>query len=415
MGGQVGDTGKLFLEAPVQLGTERFTEFEIADTVQKRGVFRLIIGGNAPQEIWTDWVGHEARLEVDALRRQAIQRHHTVTHLLHWALHEVVSPDAMQKGSYVGPDKLTFDFSSAALTPEQKRDVEKLVNEKIAENAPVYYVPDVPYADVKRRKDIQQFFGEKYGDKVRVLQIGGQPKKLNGYSMELCGGTHVKSTSEIGAFRIVREEAIAAGTRRIEAVAGEAARVWAQEEAVRQQEKFETLLRKKPDIAPLPVFTDTVQTDDMLKQIDARAAHLEKLDVDVRAWEKKHAKEAEADLRSWASQIADDLASSKIGQEICVASVPEADAKLLQAVTDALKQKFDGPIVLAGAKNGNVALVVVVPKPLTSKFQANKIIQQLAPIIGGKGGGRPENAQGGGTDSSKIDNLLEEARRLLSG
>jgi alanyl-tRNA synthetase len=300
------------------------------------------------------------------------------------------------------------------LTPQQKRDVEKLVNEKIAENAEVFPT-EIPYTEAKKRKDIQQFFGEKYGDKVRVLQIGGEPKKLNGYSMELCGGTHVRSTSEIGAFRIVKEEAIAAGTRRIEAVAGDAARVWAREEAARQQEKFEMLARKKSDLSPLPVFTDTVQTDEMLKQIDARAAHLEKLDVDVRDWEKKHAKEAEADLRSRGSQIANDLALSKVGQKICVASVPDADAKLLQAVADVLKQKFDGPIVLAGAKDGNVAIVAVVPKPLTSKFQANKIVQQIAPIVGGKGGGRPESAQGGGTDSSKIDNLLEEARRLLSG
>jgi len=367
-----------------------------------------VLDGRAPEP------GEAVRVSVDVDRRKLIQGHHTVTHLLHWALHEVVSRDAAQKGSYVGPDKLTFDFSSAALTSEQKRDVEKLVNEKVAENASVSWT-EIPYAEAKKRKDIQQFFGEKYGEAVRVVQIGGEPEKLNGYSMELCGGTHVRSTSEIGAFRIVKEEAIAAGTRRIEAVAGDAARVWAREEAARQQEKFEMLARKKTDLSPLPVFTDTVQTDEMLKQIGARAAHLEKLDVDVRDWEKKHAKEAEADLRSWASQIADDLASSKIGQEICVASVPEADAKLLQAVADALKQKFDGPIVLAGAKNGNVALVVVVPKPLTSKFQANKIIQQLAPIVGGKGGGRPENAQGGGTDSSKIDNLLEEARRLLSG
>ncbi len=213
----------------------------------------------------------------------------------------------------------------------------------------------------------------------------------------------------------MKEEAIAAGTRRVEAVAGDAARVWAREEATRQQEKFETLSRKKTDLSPLPVFTDTVQTDEMLKQIDARAAHLEKLEVDVREWEKKHAKQAEADLRSRAAQIANDLALCKVGQKVCVVSVPDADAKLLQAVADALKQKFDGPIVLAGAKDGNVAIVAVVPKPLTSKFQANKIVQQIAPIVGGKGGGRPESAQGGGTDSSKIDNLLEEARRLLSG
>jgi alanyl-tRNA synthetase len=405
MGGQVGDRGHIRLKDGQLL--------RVRNTTKRGATFLHEIEGESPMT-WVTAGDEPVQAVVDAPRRHATEGHHTVTHLLHWALHEVVSRDAAQKGSYVGPDKLTFDFSSAALTPQQKRDVEKLVNEKIAEDAPVSWT-EIPYDEAKKRKEVQQFFGEKYGDKVRVVQIGGEPEKLNGYSMELCGGTHVRSTSEIGAFRIVREEAIAAGTRRIEAVAGDAARVWAREEAARQQEKFETLSRKKTDLSPLPVFTDTVQTDDMLKQIDARATHLEKLEVDVREWEKKHAKEAEADLRSRGSQIANDLALSKIGQKICVASVPDADAKLLQAVADALKQKFDGPIVLAGAKDGNVALVVVVPKPLTSKFQANKIIQQLAPIVGGKGGGRPESAQGGGTDSSKIDNLLEEARRLLSG
>src|SRR5262249_10655084 len=206
-------------------------------------------------------------------RRKLIQGHHTVTHMLHWALHQVVSSDATQKGSYVGPDKLTFDFSSAPLTSEQKRDVEKLVNEKIAENASVSWT-EIPFPEAKQRKDIIQFFGEKYGDTVRVLQVGGEPKKLNGYSMELCGGTHVSSTSEIGPFRIVKEEAIAAGTRRIEAVAGEAAREWATQEAARQQEKFETLARKKPDIAALPVFQKDAAIIEILKQIDARAAHL---------------------------------------------------------------------------------------------------------------------------------------------
>ena len=186
---------------------------------------------------------------------ESIQGHHTVTHLLHWALHEVVSRDATQKGSYVGPDKLTFDFSSAALTPQQKRDVEKLVNEKIAENAPVSWT-EIPYAEAKKRSDIQQFFGDKYGDVVRVVQIGGDAKKLNGYSMELCGGTHVRTTGEIESFRIVREEAIAAGIRRIEAVSGDAARQWAKEEAERQQKKFEMLARKKSDVAALPVFEE---------------------------------------------------------------------------------------------------------------------------------------------------------------
>jgi len=404
MGGQVGDQGQARLEGRT---------LSIKNTFKRGDTFLHEL--DVPDvATFTNFGGEAASLKVDIPRRRAIEGHHTVTHLLHWALHEVVSPDAAQKGSYVGPDKLTFDFSSAALTPEQKRKVEELVNEKITENAPVSWT-EIPYDEAKKRKEIQQFFGEKYGDLVRVVQVGGEREKLNGYSMELCGGTHVRSTGEIGAFRIVKEEAIAAGTRRIEAVAGDAARVWAREEAARQQERFETLSRKKPELAPLPIFTDTMQTDEMLNQIDTRAAHLEKLDVDVREWEKKHAKEAEADLRSRAAQIANDLAVSKVGQKICVANVPEADAKLLQAVADALKSKFDGPIVLAGTRDGNVALVAIIPKHLTSQFQANKIIQQIAPIVGGKGGGRPESAQGAGKDISKVGQVLDEARRILGG
>src|SRR5438552_3397161 len=238
-GGQVGDTGEL-----------RFIKdgkvVRVVNTLKENDTFYLKLADGAG----FDWSPEAPlHLRVDAPRRHAIQGHHTVTHLLHWALHELVSRDATQKGSYVGPDKLTFDFSSAALTPQQKRDVEKLVNEKISENAPVSWT-EIPYAEARKREDIQQFFGEKYGDLVRVVQVGGEPTKLNGYSMELCGGTHVRSTSEIGAFRIVKEEAIAAGTRRIEAVAGEAARGGAGEEAARQQEKIEMLSRKKPDLAP---------------------------------------------------------------------------------------------------------------------------------------------------------------------
>src|SRR4029077_6862342 len=133
----------------------------------------------------------------DRSRRNAIERHHTVTHLLHWALHEVVSREASQKGSFVGPDKLTFDFNAQPLTPQQVADVEKLVNERILENAGGSRT-EVPYADVLARRDVMQFFGEKYGEFVRVVQIGGQPGKLDGYSMELCGGTHTRATGEIG-------------------------------------------------------------------------------------------------------------------------------------------------------------------------------------------------------------------------
>ena len=406
MGGQVGDHG--LLHVPGHDRTE-VGQLRVIDT-QKRGdafVHRArLLEGRAPEP------GEAVRVAVDVDRRRSIQAHHTVTHLLHWVLHEIVSRDAAQKGSYVGPDKLTFDFSSAALTKQQVHDVEKLVNEKIAENAAVSWT-EIPYAEARERKNIIQFFGEKYGDTVRVLQVGGTPRALNGYSMELCGGTHVRSTSEIGPFRIVKEEAIAAGIRRIEAVAGDAARSWAEHEAVRQQEKFETLARKKPDVARLPPFENMVETPEMLKQIDARAAHLEKLETEVHDWEKRTAKAAEADLQSRAAAIANGVAASQAGSDSCVSEIPNADGKLLGAVADALKTKFNGPIFLAGVANGRVSLIVAVPKDLTLKFQANKIIQEIAPIVGGKGGGRPESAQGGGTDTNEIGKALAKAKELL--
>ena len=205
MGGQVGDTGEILAGGKT---------WHIVNTQKTGNTFlHLLADKDAPEP------GAQVELRVNAARRAAIQRHHTVTHLLHWALHEVVSADATQKGSYVGPEKLTFDFSSAALTPAQVADVEKLVNERILENAGVTWT-EVPYAEIKGRKEVMQFFGEKYGDIVRVVQIGGGAGGLDGYSMELCGGTHTRATGEIGLFRIVSEGAVAAGIRRIEAVAG---------------------------------------------------------------------------------------------------------------------------------------------------------------------------------------------------
>jgi alanyl-tRNA synthetase len=407
MGGQVGDRG--LLHVPGHDRTE-VGQLRVIDTQKRGDIFvhrAALVEGRAPEP------GEAVRISVDADRRKLIQGHHTVTHLLHWALHEVVSRDASQKGSYVGPDKLTFDFSSAPLTKQQVRDVEKLVNEKIAQNASVSWT-EIPYGEAKKRKDIIQFFGEKYGDTVRVLQIGGVPHALNGYSMELCGGTHVRSTNEIGPFRIVKEEAIAAGVRRVEAVAGDAARSWAKQEAARQHEKFEGLVRRKPDIAALPAFESNADTAKMLKQIDARAAHLEKIEVEVRDWEKQRVKTAEAELRSRAAQIANQLAASHGGENFCVAQVEDADGKLLQAVVEALKTKIKDPIFLVGTRDASVALAAYVPAPLTAKFQANKLIQEIAPIVDGKGGGRPESAQGAGRDASKVEQALAKAREVLN-
>ncbi|MCB1276029.1 alanine--tRNA ligase-related protein, partial [Prosthecobacter sp.] len=174
MGGQIGDAGQLILGA---------NTFPITATTKVGNTWLHFLGGDeAPP------VDATVKLVVDAPRRHAIERHHTVTHILHWALHEVVSKDATQKGSSVTPDKLTFDFNSAALTPQQLADIERLVNERIVANDPVSW-SEVPYVEAKANNGIMALFGEKYGDLVRVVQIGGQPHKLDGWSMELCGGT----------------------------------------------------------------------------------------------------------------------------------------------------------------------------------------------------------------------------------
>ncbi|MGH7938686.1 MAG: alanine--tRNA ligase, partial [Chthoniobacterales bacterium] len=270
-----------------------------------------------------------------------------MTHLLHWALHEIVSRNATQKGSYVGPEKLTFDFSSAALTKSQVREVEKLVNEKIAEHAPVSWT-EVPYTEAKARTDIIQFFGDKYGELVRVVQIGGAPNELNGYSMELCGGTHVRSTGDIQYFRILHESAIAAGIRRIEAVAGNALTNWAEEEAARQDEAFAALQKKQSDLAALPDFSRKIPAE-MVASVDARATQLEKLESEVREQEKQNAKAAGAALQKRAAEIAKELLATHHDEKFVVALVAEADGNLLQAVADVVRGNFSGPIFLAGS------------------------------------------------------------------
>lgn len=393
MGGQVGDSGELSAGGRT---------WRVANT-QKVGHtwLHFLEGGDAPE------VGAPATLAVETSRREAIQRHHSVTHLLHWALHEVVSPEATQKGSFVGPEKLTFDFNCAPLTPEQVKAIEKMVNERIAENATVSWT-EVAYADVRGRADIMQFFGDKYGETVRVVQIGGTPGKLDGYSMELCAGTHTRSTGDIAAFKIVSEGAIAAGVRRIEAVAGGAVADWARQEAVRQQERFDSLERKKPGLAALPALASD---SSLLASLEARAARLETLDAEVREWEKQNAKAAEAELKVRALALANDLAEAHPG--VCVAEISDADGKLLQAVVEAMRPKYAGPIFLAGAAQGRVALMASIPKELTAKIQAGKLIQETAPVVGGKGGGRPDLAQGGGTDPSKITEALARARSVL--
>ncbi|MFL6582957.1 MAG: alanine--tRNA ligase [Chthoniobacterales bacterium] len=405
MGGQVGDRG--LLHVPGHDRTE-VGQLVIADTQKRGDVFVHISAlreGRAPEP------GEAVRVAVDTGRRNPIQRHHTVTHLLHWALHGVVSSNAVQKGSYVGPEKLTFDFSSAALTHQQVRDVEKLVNEKIAENAPVSWT-EIPYGEAKQRSDIQQFFGDKYGDVVRVVQIGGRPNELNGYSMELCGGTHVRQTGDIQFFKIVGEGAIAAGIRRIEAVAGDEVLNWADREAAKQDEKLATLSRKKSSPGNLAAFVKS-DAASAVTSIEHRAAQLKQIENEVHEWEKQQAKAAESELRDRAVSIADQLAEQNASSGAIVSELKDADGALLQAIVDRLKTKVQVPILLAGATNGRVDLVASIPSSMTAKLRANELVQQVAIILGGKGGGRPDNARGSGKDAGRLPDALAKARELI--
>jgi alanyl-tRNA synthetase len=383
MGGQVGDTGEL--EHGSQL-------WRITNT-QKSGNTWLHILDAARNTQHADdapAIGSTVTLTVEKSRRESIQRHHTVTHLLHWALHEVVSKDASQKGSFVGPDKLTFDFNSAPLTPQQVADIEKLVNERIVENAGVNWT-EVPYADVKSRKDVMQFFGEKYGDTVRVVQIGGHAQKLDGYSMELCGGTHTRATGEIGLFRIVGENAIAAGVRRIEAIAGL--------EAYRKATDELALIKSLAGKVNSPVH-------ELEKKIESLLEHQKAVEKHLKAAQQREASNAASNLLEQIQTVN--------GIPTIIHNLGAVDGDFLQAVADSLKERFKGVIVLGGGpQRGNVALVAAVTSDFIWKVQAGKIIQQIAPIIGGKGGGKPDNARGGGKDAGKLDEALAKVKELL--
>ncbi len=375
MGGQVGDTGELIIGA---------NSIPITGTTKAGNTWLHFI----PSEDSSLVIPQSSlSLRVDATRRHAIERHHTVTHILHWALHEVVSQDATQKGSNVTPDKLTFDFNSATLTPAQLADIEKLVNERIVANDVVSWT-EVPYTEAKANSSIMQLFGEKYPENVRVVQIGGKANALDGWSMELCGGTHTRHTGEIGLFRIVAEGAIAAGVRRIEAIAG-----------------MEAYNAAKADADLLKLLAGKVSAQgahDIEKKLEALITLQKELEKNLKAAQQREASARAKELLTTAENNA------------IIVNLGDVDADYAVAVSDALKGSFNGIVVLATTGGGNVALIVSVAKDHQAKVQAGKIIQTIAPVVGGKGGGKPDFARGGGKDVSKVDAALAEARKMLA-
>ncbi|MFQ3671179.1 MAG: alanine--tRNA ligase [Verrucomicrobiia bacterium] len=393
MGGQVGDTGTL------EFGGRRI---RITDTRKAgRGVAHL-----TPDVDLLDHLEFPLRAVVDSARRARIEGHHSATHLLHWALREVLGPTVGQKGSYVGPDRLRFDFSHLqAMKPEEVARVEAMVNEKIRASIAVCWYSR-PYSEVKTDHSILQFFGDKYGDTVRVVDIGG-------FSKELCAGTHVRNTTAIGPFRILSESAIAAGVRRIEAVCGEALRDHLMVEFDKIQGRISEFAHRTGQ--PL-AWTPPDKLSDLDSLWTERAAALqllEQAEALQRDREKESLKQRQAQLQRQAAALAPDLLSTSGGRPL-LADLGEVDPDLLPLLAAELKKRFVGAGLLACRSVARVHLLAFNFDPTTQKSHpAGKVIQHITPLIEGKGGGRPELAQGSGTKPDALPQALEAAQSLL--
>ena len=411
MGGQAGDAGTLD---------------ELAVTgVQQIGKARAVaIASDAAVK-----AGDKVVLKLDASRRRPIEAHHTATHLLHWALHEVVSKDAAQQGSSVDENRLRFDFNSGAVTDEQLAAIEELVNAKIAENGVVSWT-EVPHASIKGRPDIMQFFGDKYGDTVRVVQIGGEANALNGYSMELCGGTHVRQTRDIGLFKIKSEGAIAAGVRRIEAVCGDSAWAYLNESVEKWDADLKAAREKlKAANAKLAALGEAaVSVNDFphimgamlaeradISQINATFAHGQRTLEETQLAVIEAEKQIKKIQSSQAAKLADEALADLVAKGEPIIATFEADASLLQELQNGLKKKqFAGTALLIVDDGDKLHLATHCgPDAQAKGFKAGDLLRELAALAGGKGGGKADQARGGAPDRDKIAELEAAAKAKL--
>jgi alanyl-tRNA synthetase len=369
MGGQAGDTGTALIEGEL---------IHISDTVKDKAgrhlhkVDSTASAATAPMLR----VGTAAELSVDLQRRRAISRHHSAAHLIHWALRKTLGTHVRQAGTSKTPDRMRFDFSHfEAMTHAQLREVEQLVNEKVIDNAPVSsYETEFD----KKPEGTLAFFGDKYGRIVRVVDIGG-------YSRELCGGTHVTTTGEIGLIKIVAEMAIAAGTRRIEAVAGQAALdfVDTHEAALRAVSAH---LNAGPQ--------------DVVSKLESLLAHQKETEKKLKAFEQRAA-----------AGLADQLAATAIardGLKFVSAVVVCDNQESLRSLGSQVLHKLGEGVVTLGAALGDRASLVVFSSPgaIKAGHQAGKIVGELSAKIGGKGGGKPDFAMGGGKEPAKLAQIL---------
>ncbi|MEK6354397.1 MAG: alanine--tRNA ligase [Burkholderia cenocepacia] len=362
-GGQVGDQGVLANAA---------TRFAVADTLK---VQADVIGHHGTLEQGTLKVGDVLRAEIDAHRRARTQRNHSATHLMHKALREVLGAHVQQKGSLVDADKTRFDFAhNAPMTDDEIRRVEQIVNNEILANAPGI-VRVMPY-DEAVKGGAMALFGEKYGDEVRVLDLG--------FSRELCGGTHVHRTGDIGLFKIVVEGGVAAGIRRVEAITGDNAVRYVQELDARVNEAAAALKAQ-----PSELTQRIAQVQEQVKSLE---------------------KELGALKSKLASSQGDELAQQAVeigGVYVLAATLDGADAKTLRETVDKLKDKLkSAAIVLAAVEGGKVSLIAGVTPDASKKVKAGELVNFVAQQVGGKGGGRPDMAQAGGTEPANLPGAL---------
>jgi alanyl-tRNA synthetase len=363
-GGQVGDSGTLSSKAG---------QFAVSDTVKLAGAFHGHVGR------WTGGtlqVGESLAAHVDDARRQATVLNHSATHLLHAALRKVLGEHVQQKGSLVAPDRLRFDFAHfQPVGSDELRRIEDMVNAEVRRNVAAE-IREMAYQDALDFGALA-LFGEKYGDEVRVLKMGE-------FSTELCGGTHVGRTGDIGLFKIVSESGVAAGVRRIEAVTGAGAVAYVAEEEARLDQLADLLSASGADVV------------DKLRQLFDRQKKLER---ELESLKAKAASSATQDLAAQAQDVA--------GFRVIAARVDGLDAKALREAVDGLKQKLgDCVVLLAAGAEGKVALVGGVGGAALGKIKAGDVVAHIAAQIGGKGGGRPDMAQGGGVDSPALDQAL---------
>jgi alanyl-tRNA synthetase len=374
MGGQVGDAGQIH-------GVSG--KFTVADTIR---IPPDIIVHQGKVTDGSLKVGDEVEAEVDETRRLDIARNHTATHLLQHALRSVLGEHVQQRGSLVAPDQFRFDFSHLnAMLREEIESVQHQVNEKIRQNLRVYD-EEVPYKQALSEGAIA-LFDEKYGDTVRVLRIGEPP-----ISSELCGGTHIDSTGEIGFFQIIGESSIGAGLRRIEAVTGRGAEAF----VTRRFASLEHIARS------LHILPDEVES-----KVVAIAAEHDAERRSRQALERELARMRGESLLSQAEEIK--------GVKVLVARVPSARIEILREMADLIRDKLKSVILVLGtvSEGKPMFLAAVTPDLVSRGYDAGKIVREVAKVAGGGGGGKPNLAQAGGKYKDKLDEALREAKSLI--